>query len=106
MFAMTADRSAPCSTVAAVLLPHPGAVRTAIASLRDRDMTLMPRKDLIDLIRMSRMTSDRWEHPSEIDRLGDNDLTRLAFLVRRCCRNQLDAHRQQSGQPMLWREAI
>jgi hypothetical protein len=106
MSAMTADRSAPASVPFAVVLPHPGAVRTAIASLRDRDMTLMPRDDLIDLIRMSRMTSDRWDYPSEIDRLGDNELTRLAFLIRRCCRNQLDAHRQQSGQPILWLEAI
>jgi hypothetical protein len=106
MIAMTADRFAPGSVTSVVILPHPGVVRVAIASLRDRDVALMPREDLIDMIRMSRMTSGRWNSPVDVDRLADNDLTRLAFLVRRCCRNQLDAHRQQSGQPMLWREAI
>jgi hypothetical protein len=94
------------STAFAVLVPHPGTIRTAIASLHNRDMALMPRDDLIDLIRLSRMTTHDFEQPAEIDQLADNELARLAFLVRRCCRNQLDAHRQQSGQPLLWAEAI
>jgi hypothetical protein len=89
-----------------VLVPHPGALRTAIASLRDREMALMPRNDLIDLIRLSQMTTHDANRSAEFDQLADNELTRLAFLVRRCCRNQLDAHRQQLGQPMLWAEAI
>lgn len=88
-----------------VLVPHPGAVRTAIASLRTRDVALMPRRDLIDLIRLSQMTAHDVDE-GDLDRLPENELARLAFLVRRCCRNQLDAHRRQIGQPLLWAEAI
>jgi hypothetical protein len=88
------------------LVPHPGTVRTAIASLRTRDMALMPRADLVDLIRLSQMTTHDVDSGAELDQLADNELTRLAFLVRRCCRMQLDAHRQQTGQPLLWAEAI
>lgn len=94
------------ASIATVLVPHPGPLRTAIAALENRDLGSMPREDLIDMIRISQMTAADWSHPVEVDGLADNDLTRLAFLVRRCCRNQLDAHRQQAGQPLLWREAI
>lgn len=93
-------------TLSAVLVPHPGPVRTAIASLRTRELALMPRNDLIDLIRLSQMTTHDFDRPAEIEQLAENELTRLAFLVRRCCRNQLDAHRRQCGQPLLWAEAI
>jgi len=91
---------------AAVLLPHPGPVRTAIAALHDGEMRTMRREDLIDMIRMSSMTYPNGRTNIPVEQLPDPDLTRLAFLVRRCCRNQLDAHRCQSGKPMLWREAI
>ena len=90
----------------AVLIPYPGPVRVAIAALQDREMRCMPREDLIDMIRMSSMTDPGGQAAVPVEQLPDGDLTRLAFLLRRCCRNQLDAHRQQSGQPLLWREAI
>jgi len=106
MVATITQHSARTSHRPCVLVPNPGPVRVAIAALHDREIGNMPRQDLIDMIRMSSMTSRNFNRPVEIDRLGDRDLTRLAFLVRRCCRNQLDAHRHQSGQPMLWREAI
>jgi hypothetical protein len=103
---MIATTHSLCSSPAAVLVPHPGPLRTAIAALHNRELGIMPREDLIDMIRISQMTAADWSHPVEVDRLADNELTRLAFLVRRCCRNQLDAHRHQAGQPMLWSEAI
>lgn len=84
-------------------VPHPGPVRMAIAALRNRDIASMLRDDLIDLIRISRMMVDA---AVEFERLCDIELKRLAFLIRRCCRNQVDAHRCQVGQPILWREAI
>src|SRR5262245_53122433 len=86
------------------LVPHPGALRVAIAALQDGEMSSMRRDDLIDMIRMSSMTDGPATVP--VAEMPDDDLTRLAFLLRRCCRNQLDAHRHQCGQPMLWREAI
>lgn len=90
----------------AALVPHPGALRVAIAALQDREMSSMRREDLIDMIRMSSMTDAEGPATVPIEQLPDSDLSRLAFLLRRCCRNQLDAHRHQCGQPMLWREAI
>jgi len=91
---------------AAALVPHPGALRVAIAALQDREMGSMCREDLIDMIRMSSMTDPAAPATVPIEELPDGDLSRLAFLLRRCCRNQLDSHRHQCGQPMLWREAI
>ncbi|MBL8849680.1 MAG: hypothetical protein JNG89_08345 [Planctomycetaceae bacterium] len=82
-----------------VLVPHPGPERTAIA-LDNREIGSMRRPDLIDLIRASRMTA------GEVHDLGDGELRRLALLVRRCCRNQIDSIRCQRGQPLLWAEAI
>lgn len=90
-------------TAAEAPVPHPGPVRMAIAALRNREVASMLRDDLIDLIRLSRMTA---EAVVQSERLCDVELKRLAFLVRRCCRNQVDAHRCQVGQPILWRDAI
>jgi hypothetical protein len=106
MIAIDSDLSAHSAPAAAVLVPHPGPIRTAIAALHDREMRIMPREDLLDMLRMSSMTSTNWDRPVEFAGLADKELTRVAFLLRRCCRNQLDAHRHQCGQPMLWREAI
>src|SRR5262245_42922820 len=90
----------------AALVPHSGALRVAIAALQDLEMTSMRRADLIDMIRISSMTESDGPATVAIEELPDGDLSRLAYLVRRCCRSQLDAHRHQCGQPMLWREAI
>ena len=100
MKAITLSEYALHKSPAEAPVPHPGLVRASIASILDRELDVMPRDDLIDMIRMSSMTN------VEGERLADGELAKLAFLVRRVCRNQLDSHRQQCGQPLLWSEAI
>jgi hypothetical protein len=78
----------------------------AIANLQDREIAQMSREDLIDLVRISSLPFLSADVCGRLQFLGNETLSRLAFLVRRCCRNQLDAHRLQRGTPMLWREAI
>lgn len=95
-----------CSTINSSSIPHPGLLRAAIATILDRELDLMRRDDLIDMIRISAMTINDGRTESRFEELGDPDLTRLAYLVRRCCRSQMDAHRQQRGQAALWSEVI
>ena len=89
-----------------ILLSHPGLIRTAIANLQDHEIGLMSREDLVDVIRLSSLPFLSGDVCRRLEYLSDKTLSRLTFLVRRCCRNQLDAHRSQRGKPMLWREAI
>jgi hypothetical protein len=74
--------------------------------LLDGEIGAMPRQDLVDLIHMSSLPFLSEDVCRRLEFLSDETLSRLGFLVRRCCRNQLDAHRRQRGQRMLWREAI
>lgn len=97
--------AAPANGSAAVALPTPEPVQAAIAFLRDDEIHLMPREDRIDLVRLSALPMPG-NARKQLEYMSDTDLTRLTFLVRRCCRTHLDSHRLQRGQPMLWREAI
>ncbi len=90
----------------AVVLPHPGPVRTAIANLQDHEIVLMSREDLIDLVCLSSLPFLSADVCGRLEFLSDETLSRLGFLVRRCCRSQLDSHRHQRGQRMLSRDAI
>jgi hypothetical protein len=88
------------------VLSHPGPIRVAIAMLLDSEMGAMARRDLVDLIHMSSLPFLSQDVCRRLEFLNDESLSRLGFLVRRCCRNQLDAHRRHRGERMLWREAI
>lgn len=101
MIALNAERTGP-----AAVLPHPGPVRVAIAMLLDGEMASLTRDDLVDLIDMSSLPFLSEDVCRRLKFLGDETLSRLGFLVRRCCRGQLDAHRRQCGQRMLWCEAL
>jgi hypothetical protein len=87
-------------------LPHPGPVRVAIAMLLDGEISAMTRDDLVDLIHLSSLPFLSEDVCRRLKFLGDETLSRLGYLVRRCCRGQLDAHRRQCGERMLWCEAL
>lgn len=78
-----------------VLPPAP--VKFFVALHADERIAGMSRTELIDLIRLSDLPpvcNGTWERLKYLER---GDLERLAFLTRRCCRNQINSYSHHVG---------
>jgi hypothetical protein len=85
---------------------YPGPVRESIARLQDQELTKMSPHDLVDLILLSGLVATVGEDAHTVPWLSKKDLLKIASLVRRCCRNQLDSYRVANGSRREWGEAI
>lgn len=80
----------------------PSPVMLSVARQPDTKIVRMDRSDLIDLIRGADLPPVNEETMERLDWLDRADLERLAFLTRRCCRNQINSYYQHLGRPALF----
>lgn len=99
----TASRRSPATGCIEVddLPLYPGPLRESIARLSDRDLGLMTRADLLDMIRLSRVMMHHDMHGG-LEWAGDSDLRTMAHAVRTCCRNHLGVFHQRRGNVFAW----
>jgi hypothetical protein len=71
----------------------------SIARQPDKEIVRMDRSDLIDLIRRADLPPVNEQTMKRLDWLDRTGLERLAFLTRRCCRNQINSYYQHLGRP-------
>lgn len=82
----------------------PGPRRTAIARLSDREIERMQRHELVELICA---TDDRRDRSGvHLEHQSLEQLKRLAYLSRRCCRNQVNTYCAWRGLPLRYKAAI
>lgn len=80
---------------------YPGPLRESIARLSDRELGLMTRADLMDMIRLSRVMLQREAHWG-LEWAGDDDLRTMAHAIRTCCRSHLGTFHQRRGNTYAW----
>jgi hypothetical protein len=78
-------------------IPPPAPIMFSVALQPDETITGMNRAELIDLIRLADLPPTCEDAFQRLDFLGRTDLERLAFLTRRCCRNQINSYSQFLG---------
>lgn len=87
-------------------MSHPGTVRESIARMSDRELHAVERPDLVDMIRLAGLVVPGENVDERVAWASSADVQRLAFLVRRCCRNQLDSYSHARGAEPAWADAI
>lgn len=84
----------------------PGPRRTAIARLRDSEIEGMDREALIEVIQATAHSRDDDRDGVQLEHQALEQLRRLAFLSRRCCRNQVNTYCAWRRQPLRYKAAI
>ncbi|REJ88782.1 MAG: hypothetical protein DWQ34_21180 [Planctomycetota bacterium] len=78
-------------------VPPPGSNLFSVASELDVNISQMSRWELVDFIKQADVPLCD-DTVARLDYLARPDLERLAFLTRRCCRNQINTFRQARGE--------
>lgn len=76
---------------------RPGGIKVFIARLSDGDISAMGREDLIELLHTCDVDFPCPDTRERLEFLDDRELVRLLFLVRRCCRNQVNSFDEWLG---------
>ena len=84
----------------------PGPQRTGIARLLDSQIEQMERRELMAVIRATDGEIGPQRGAAELEHQSLEQLRRMAYLSRRCCRNQVNAYCSWRGLPLRYKAAI
>lgn len=87
-------------------VPSPGPEKVAIARLLDSEIERMDRDTLIDVIRRADLPLCRGSLVDRVQFQSADELKRIAYLIRRCCQNQVNAFCAARRLPLPYKAVI